>query len=76
MGILNHQINMSLFTFYDLLPISMQIILKKPAVENLRVDEISVALSRASLVAQLVNPPAMQETPVQFLGQEDPLEKG
>ena len=31
----------------------------------------------ASLVAQIVkNPPAMQETPVQFLGQEDPLEKG
>ena len=31
----------------------------------------------ASLVAQLVkNPPAMQETPVQFLGLEDPLEKG
>ena len=30
-----------------------------------------------SLIAQLVkNPPAMQETPVQFLGQEDPLEKG
>jgi len=22
------------------------------------------------------NPPARQETPVQFLGQEDPLEKG
>ena len=22
------------------------------------------------------NPPAMQETPVQLLGQEDPLEKG
>ena len=33
--------------------------------------------SRASLVAQLVkNLPAMQETPIQFLGQEDPLEKG
>ena len=33
--------------------------------------------SWASLVAQLVkNPPAMQETPVQFLGQEDPREKG
>ena len=33
--------------------------------------------SWASLVAQLVkNPPAVQETPVQFLGQEDPLEKG
>ena len=31
----------------------------------------------ASLVAQLVkNPPAMQETPVRFLSQEDPLEKG
>ena len=31
----------------------------------------------ASLVVQLVNnPPAMQETLVQFLGQEDPLEKG
>ena len=30
-----------------------------------------------SLIVQLVkNPPAMQETPVQFLGQEDPLEKG
>ena len=32
---------------------------------------------RAFLVAQLVkNPPAMQETLVPFLGQEDPLEKG
>ena len=32
---------------------------------------------RASHVAQLVkNPPAMQETPVRFLGWEDPLEKG
>ena len=31
----------------------------------------------ASLMAQLVkNLPAMQETPVQFLDQEDPLEKG
>ena len=31
---------------------------------------------RASLIAQLVkNPPAMQETPVGFLGQEDLLEK-
>ena len=31
---------------------------------------------RASPVAPLVkNLPAMQETPVQFLGQEDPLEK-
>ena len=31
----------------------------------------------ASLIAQLVkNPPAVQETPVRFLGREDPLEKG
>ena len=31
----------------------------------------------ASLIAQLIkNPPAMQETPVPFLGREDPLEKG
>ena len=31
----------------------------------------------ASLIAQLVkNPPAIQETLVQFLGQEDPVEKG
>ena len=31
----------------------------------------------ASLIAQLVkNPPAMKKTLVQFLGQEDPLEKG
>ena len=31
---------------------------------------------RASLIAQLVkNLPAMKETPVQFLGQDDPLEK-
>ena len=33
--------------------------------------------NRASLVAQtLKNPPATQETCVQHLGQEDPLEKG
>ena len=31
---------------------------------------------QASLIAQLVkNQPAIQETPVQFLGTEDPLEK-
>ena len=33
--------------------------------------------TRVSLIAPLLkNPPAMQETPVQFLGLEDPLEKG
>ena len=37
----------------------------------------SLQYSWASLVALLVkNPPAMQETPVQLLGREDPLEKG
>ena len=35
------------------------------------------SLVMASLIAPLVkNPPGMKETPVQFLGQEDPLEKG
>ena len=34
-------------------------------------------MSMDSLIAQLVkNPPAMQETPVRFLGPEDLLEKG
>ena len=34
------------------------------------------SILRVSLISQLVkNPPAKQETPVQFLGQEDPLEK-
>ena len=34
-------------------------------------------INGATLIAPLVkNPPAMQETLVSFLGQEDPLEKG
>ena len=38
---------------------------------------MKVFFKRASLVGELVkNPPAMQETPVQFLGRADPLEKG
>ena len=37
----------------------------------------SIGIFWASLVAQLVkNPPAMQETPIRFLDQKDPLEKG
>ena len=37
---------------------------------------INTYIIRASLVAQTVkNPPAMQETQVQSLGREDPLEK-
>ena len=40
-------------------------------------EQLSFSLLRAFLIAQLVkNPPAMQETPVQLLGREDPLEKG
>ena len=40
-------------------------------------DSSDLAAARASLVAQAVkNLPAMQETWVQSLGQEDPLEKG
>ena len=36
-----------------------------------------LGIAWASLVAQLEkNPPAMQETPVQLLGWEDPLKKG
>ena len=39
--------------------------------------EDSLSSLRASLVAQTVRDlPAMQETQVQFLGQEDPLEEG
>ena len=37
---------------------------------------LGLPAARAFLVAQLVkNPPAMQETWVRFLGQEDPLEE-
>ena len=40
-------------------------------------DATLLSLKGVSLIAQLVkNLPAMQETPVQFLGSEDPLEKG
>ena len=42
-------------------------------------EAMSVQISRSipSLIAQLVkNQPAMQETPVRFVGQENPLEKG
>ena len=54
-----------------------------PNFRDCKVEELSIRINdhllvfRASLVAQLVkNPPAMWETPVWFLGQEDPLEKG
>ena len=53
-----------------------------PNNRNKRVIEVYILISLilyigASLIAQLVkNPPPMQETLVQFLGWEDPLEKG
>ena len=41
------------------------------------INATTMELSRDSLVVQLVkNPSAMQETPIQFLGREVPLEKG
>ena len=44
-----------------------------PTIQVLKITREYVA----SLVAQIVkNLPAMQETRVQFLGREDPLEKG
>ena len=49
---------------------------KLPLDENMELYLINKTMW-ASLVAQVVkNPPVMQETPVQFLGWEDPLEKG
>ena len=40
------------------------------------VNSVDSKIEPASLIAQLVkNPPAAQETPVAFLGQEDLLEK-
>ena len=40
-------------------------------------SDIPAKLLYYCLIAQWVkNPPAMQETPVRFLGQEDALEKG
>ena len=45
--------------------------------ENLAPFNPPIYSVQASLIAQLVkNPPAMQETLVQFLGQKDLLEKG
>ena len=39
--------------------------------------KIGIIIALTSLTAQLVkNPPAIQETPVRFLGWKDPLEKG
>ena len=56
--------------------------LSDPEMELACVSDVSCIGRRvlyhwASLIAQLVkNQPAMQETPVRFLGWENPLEKG
>ena len=44
-----------------------------PAVSTLIPTYLKIPLPLAQLVK---NPPAMQDTLVQFLGKEDPLEKG
>ena len=44
---------------------------------EIRLPELTFPIEWASLITQLVkNLPAMQETQVHFLGQEDPLGKG
>ena len=40
------------------------------------IEQLHYRIVRATLAAQMVNLPAMQETWVQFLGWVDPLEKG
>ena len=43
---------------------------------SLNSQRVLISTNRASLIAQFVkNLPAVQETLVRFLGQEDPLEK-
>ena len=47
---------------------------KKNKPNVVRIEYIMGRMDGASLIAQLVkNPPAMHQTPVRFLGQEDPL---
>ena len=44
---------------------------------SLNSQRVLISTNRASLIAQFVkNLPAMQETQIRFLGQEDHLEKG
>ena len=54
-----------------------EILMAPPITLVHHMDDIMLNGGNASLIAQLVkNLPAMQEIPVQLLGQEDPLEKG
>ena len=43
---------------------------------NSKVQVLLLWASLGSLAGKKKNLPAMQETPIQFLGQEDPLKKG
>ena len=53
------------------------LLLKDLLIWRQRMDNWTKLKTRTSLVPQLVKKPsAMQETPVHFLGREDPLEKG
>ena len=61
-------------------PINIAFIIKVAFFSNQTVSSLKVEcgfnLQGASLIAESVkNLPALQETPVQFLGWEDPLEK-
>ena len=63
--------HIKMFTWKTFLKISYKILLSS------LLFEVADKIVRASLIAQLVkNLTAMQETLVQFLGQEDPLDKG
>ena len=63
----NRECDMSLFISSNVQKIMLYIF----------IDETEVWKGCLIYIAQLViNLPAMQETPVQFLGLEDPLEKG
>ena len=54
----------------------LTLVLGKKQTDNIFFKIYPYAAYRASLIAQSVkNLPAMQETLIQFLGQEDPLEK-
>ena len=61
----------------DYIPCFSKCSLKQVSSLSLLDNWIKSLMRVQSLIAQLVkNPPAMQETLVRFLGQEDPLEKG
>ena len=56
---------------------TLQIVWNRGSQNLLKPLTIRIEVGTVSLIGQLVkNTPAMQETPVRFLGREDPLEKG